>query len=112
MALRANQLAWNPMEAFIFTCASEDYRYEHLNCPHISKRFKNNSYSLYTFDSRNLKSALNIHMDHVSAVTCLDYSPTGREIVSGSYDKTIRIHELFKVCTHKNLMVLKPIYTI
>merc|ERR1711915_1069468 len=34
---------------------------------------------------------INVHMDHVSAVIDVDYSPTGKEIVSGSYDKTIRI---------------------
>lgn len=26
MKLRANKLAWNPMEAFIFTCANEDFK--------------------------------------------------------------------------------------
>jgi WD repeat and SOF domain-containing protein 1 len=40
---------------------------------------------------RNLKRALNIGKDHVSAVLDLDYSPTGQEIVTGSYDKTLRI---------------------
>lgn len=27
MTLKANKLCWNPMEAFIFTCANEDYKY-------------------------------------------------------------------------------------
>lgn len=35
-------------------------------------------------------------MDHVSAVIDIDYSPTGREFVTGSYDKTIRIFEAGK----------------
>lgn len=35
-------------------------------------------------------------MDHVEAVMDVDYSPTGREFVSGSYDKTIRIFEVNK----------------
>jgi WD40 repeat protein len=35
--------------------------------------------------------AINVHKDHVSAVLTLDYSPTGREIVTGSYDKSVRI---------------------
>lgn len=26
MSLRTNQIAWNPMEAFTFTCANEDYK--------------------------------------------------------------------------------------
>lgn len=32
-------------------------------------------------------------MDHTSAVIDVDYSPTGRELVAGSYDRTIRIFE-------------------
>lgn len=26
MSLKSNKLCWNPMEAYIFTCASEDYK--------------------------------------------------------------------------------------
>jgi len=77
MTMRPNRLAWNPMEAFNFTVANEDY-------------------NLYTFDSRNLKHPKKIHENHVAAVTSVDYSPTGKEIVSGSYDKTIRIYEIEK----------------
>ncbi|KAJ8866942.1 hypothetical protein PR048_032804 [Dryococelus australis] len=77
LRLRSNKVCWNPMEAFIFTCANEDY-------------------NLYTFDTRKLKQPINVHMDHVSAVTDIDYSPTGKEFVSGSYDKTIRIYEANK----------------
>jgi hypothetical protein len=32
---------------------------------------------------RRLESALNVHKDHVSAVLSIDYSPTGREFVTG-----------------------------
>ena len=60
------------MEAFHFTVANEDH-----NC--------------YTFDMRRLDSALTIHKDHVSAVMDVCYAPTGREFVSASYDRTIRI---------------------
>ena len=60
------------MEAFNFTVANEDH-------------------NLYTYDMRNLKRALNIHKDHVSAVLDIDYSPTGKEFVTGAYDKTIGI---------------------
>lgn len=35
-------------------------------------------------------------MDHVDAVTDVDYSPTGKEFVAGSYDRTIRIFETDK----------------
>ncbi|CAH1762374.1 2266_t:CDS:10, partial [Entrophospora sp. SA101] len=72
LQMRTNAIAWNPMEAFNFTAANEDH-----NC--------------YTFDMRKMKSALNILKDHVSAVLDVDYSPTGEEIVTGSYDKTLRI---------------------
>lgn len=44
-----------------------------------------------THDMRYLDRPVTVHMDHVSAVLDLDYSPTGKEFVSGSFDKTIRI---------------------
>lgn len=34
---------------------------------------------------------MTVHMDHVSAVLDVDYSPTGKEFVSASFDKTVRI---------------------
>uniref|UniRef100_A0A8C1GSZ1 DDB1- and CUL4-associated factor 13 n=1 Tax=Cyprinus carpio TaxID=7962 RepID=A0A8C1GSZ1_CYPCA len=48
-------------------------------------------FSLYTYDIRHLDVPVTVHMDHVSAVLDVDYSPTGREFVSASFDKTIRI---------------------
>ncbi len=72
MALRGNSLAWNPMEAFNFAVANEDH-------------------NIYVFDMRNLKSAINVLKDHVSAVMSVNYAPTGQELVSGSYDRTVRI---------------------
>jgi WD repeat and SOF domain-containing protein 1 len=72
MNLKTNALAWNPMEAFNFTAANEDH-----NC--------------YTFDMRYLKNTISIGKGHVSAVMDIDYSPTGEEYVTASYDKTIRI---------------------
>lgn len=51
---------------------------------------------MYTFDTRTLKHPLKIHKNHVSAVTDIDYSPTGKEFVSAGYDKTIRIYEALK----------------
>ena len=73
MQMNTNSLSWNPMEAYIFSFANEDH-----NC--------------YTFDMRKLSSALNVYLDHVSAVMSIDYSPTGREFVTGGYDHTIRIY--------------------
>lgn len=72
MQTRANALCWNPMEPFHFTLASEDH-------------------SLYTFDMRKLDHAICVHSGHVSAVLAVDYSPTGKQFVSGSYDRTVRI---------------------
>jgi WD40 repeat protein len=60
------------MEAFNFTVANEDH-------------------NLYSFDMRKLDQATCVHMDHVGAVLDIDYSPTGQEFVSGSYDRTLRI---------------------
>lgn len=72
-ALRANDISWNPMEAFNFATGHDDH-------------------NAYMWDMRDLSKSLNIYKDHVSAVTSLEYSPTGQELVTGSYDKTIRIY--------------------
>ena len=72
MNLKTNVIAWNPMEAMVFTAANEDY-------------------NLYTYDVRKLGRPVMVLMDHVSAVVDVDYSPTGKELVSGSYDKTVRL---------------------
>lgn len=71
-ALRPNSLAWNPMEAYTFASGHDDH-------------------NAYLWDMRDLSKSLNVYKDHVSAVTDLDFSPTGKELVTGSYDKTIRI---------------------
>jgi len=38
-----------------------------------------------------MKQAKFIHKDHIGAVQDLDFAPTGKEFVTGSSDKTIRI---------------------
>lgn len=63
-------------------------------------------YSLYTFDMRALDTPVMVHLDHVSAVLDVDYSPTGKEFVSASFDKSIRIFPVDKsrsryVCAHQ-----------
>lgn len=71
-SMRTNAISWNPMEAYIFATASEDH-------------------NAYLWDMRNLTKSVNIYKDHVAAVMDVDFSPTGQELVTGSYDKTIRI---------------------
>ena len=73
--MRNNSLAWNPMEPFHFTTANEDY-------------------CLYTWDMRRMDAALLVHKDHISAVLDVHYSPTGREFVSASYDRSVRIFSI------------------
>ena len=53
--------------------------------------------AVYTFDMRALDHALMIHKDHVSAVMSVDYAPTGREFVSGGYDRTVRLWDAHNV---------------
>ncbi|KAF3434279.1 hypothetical protein FNV43_RR25382 [Rhamnella rubrinervis] len=74
MMTKTNSISWNPMEPFNFTAANED-----CNC--------------YTYDMRKLDEAKCVHKDHVSSVMDIDYSPTGREFVTGSYDRTVRIFQ-------------------
>jgi len=72
---KSNSIKWNPLEAFYFSVANEDGK-------------------LYSFDMRSLKEASFIGKGHVSAILDLDYSPTGQEIVTGSYDSSIRIFDI------------------
>eukprot|EP00808_Paulinella_micropora_P000403 g24884.t1 len=72
MTMQTNAVCWNPQEAFIFTTANEDHK-------------------CYTFDLRKLQHSLRIHEDHVSAVMSIAYNPTGKQFVTGSYDRTVRL---------------------
>lgn len=71
-SMRSNAISWNPMEAYVFATANEDQ-------------------NGYLWDMRRMDSPTNIYKDHVSAVMDIDFSPTGKELVTASYDRTIRI---------------------
>ena len=75
LRMRCNDLQWNPMEPLNFAVANEDYQ-------------------SYTFDMRKLNQPTYIYKGHTSAVMSLSWAPTGREFVTGSYDRTIRIFNL------------------
>lgn len=72
LALASNSIAWNPTEAFNFAVANEDH-------------------NVYIFDMRKIDRALNILKDHVAAVMDVEFSPTGEELVTASYDRTVRL---------------------
>ena len=60
------------MEAFNFAVANEDH-------------------NLYIFDMRKMDRAQNVLKDHVAAAMDVEFSPTGEELVSASYDRTVRL---------------------
>ncbi|KAF4548946.1 Sof1-like domain-containing protein [Elsinoe fawcettii] len=72
LTLASNAIAWNPMEPFNLAVANEDH-------------------NIYLFDTRNMKRSLNVLKDHVAAVMDISFSPTGEELVSASYDRTVRL---------------------
>lgn len=72
LRLASNAISWNPMEAFNFAVANEDH-------------------NAYIFDMRKMDRALNVLKDHVAAVMDVEFSPTGEELVTASYDKTVRL---------------------
>jgi WD repeat and SOF domain-containing protein 1 len=65
-------LAWNPMEPVNLTVGNEDG-------------------NAYTLDMRKFDEVKMIHKDHINAILSIDYAPTGKEFVTGSFDKCIRI---------------------
>lgn len=72
LRMSSNAISWNPMEAINFAVANEDH-------------------NIYLFDMRNLNRALNVLRDHVHAVMDVEFSPTGEELVSASYDRSVRL---------------------
>jgi WD repeat and SOF domain-containing protein 1 len=70
--MRSNDLQWNPREPMNFVVANEDY-------------------NAYSFDMRRLDQPTRVYKGHVSAVMSVSWSPTGRELVTGGYDRTMRI---------------------
>jgi WD repeat and SOF domain-containing protein 1 len=70
----SNCISWNPMEAYNFAVASEDH-------------------NVYIFDMRNMQRALQVLKGHVAAVMSVEFSPTGEELVTGSYDRSVRLWE-------------------
>ena len=72
LRLASNAIAWNPMEPMNLAVANEDH-------------------NIYHFDTRNMKRATNVQKDHVAAVMDIEFSPTGEELVSASYDRTVRL---------------------
>ena len=77
LSMKSNDLQWNPMEPLNFVVANEDF-------------------NAYTFDMRKLREPTRIYKGHVSACMSVAWSPTGREFVTGSYDRTIRIFSMFQ----------------
>eukprot|EP01013_Petalomonas_cantuscygni_P022990 TRINITY_DN44340_c0_g1_i1.p1 TRINITY_DN44340_c0_g1~~TRINITY_DN44340_c0_g1_i1.p1 ORF type:complete len:459 (+),score=87.44 TRINITY_DN44340_c0_g1_i1:201-1577(+) len=70
---RTNALRFNPMDPSALLLASEDH-------------------NAYIFDTRALgKSARAAFRGHVGAVMDVDWAPSGRHFVSGSYDRTVRV---------------------
>ncbi|KAK6884703.1 Protein SOF1, partial [Candida tropicalis] len=71
-SLRNNALCFNPMEPFNFASACDDT-------------------NAYSWDMRKMEKPKKTYKGHVAPVMSVDYSPTGQELVTGSWDKTIRI---------------------
>lgn len=74
LRMRCNDLQWNGLEPMNFVVGSDDY-------------------NAYSFDMRNLSQPTKIYKGHTSSVMSVSWSPTGREFVTGGYDKSIRIFE-------------------
>ena len=72
LTMKSNALCWNPMEPMTFLVANEDH-------------------NVYQFDARRMDKAQLAFVSHVGAVLDCSYSPTGKEMVTGSFDRTIRL---------------------
>ena len=86
---RSNAVDWNPQTPFHFLAANDDSK-------------------IYLFDMRKTETALRVYTDHLDPVTCVSFSPNGKEFISGSYDTTVRIWDWeeskSKDCYHTHRM--------
>lgn len=62
-------------------------RSQHVNSPIPNANLLSLTFFFpsYIFDARNFSKAQNIQKGHVAAVMDVEFSPTGEELVSGSY---------------------------
>jgi len=72
MSMQSNAVDWNPQAPFYFISANDDS-------------------ACYLFDIRKTESAVRVYTDHLDPVTCISFSPNGKQFVTGSYDSTVRI---------------------
>ena len=72
LAMQTNALDWNPQAPFYFISANDDS-------------------ACYLFDMRKTESAVRVYTDHLDPVTSVNFSPNGKQFVTGSYDSTVRV---------------------
>lgn len=71
---KTNAVAFNPRNGYTFVSGNEDF-------------------CLYLHDIRHLDAPSGTYRGHANAVVSVDFNPLGTEVVSGSFDKTIRIFD-------------------
>ena len=89
LKMQGNAVDWNPQAPNYFIVASDDT-------------------ACYLFDVRKTGEAVKVFTDHLGPVTCVNFSPNGKEFITGSYDRTIRIWDWNKLksldCYHTKRM--------
>ncbi|AFM97774.1 Sof1 domain-containing U3 snoRNP protein [Encephalitozoon hellem ATCC 50504] len=72
---RTNDISFSPMDGHIFVSGNEDF-------------------CAYLHDIRYLDEPSGIYRGHGNAVVSVEFNPSGTEIATGSFDKTIRIFDV------------------
>jgi WD repeat and SOF domain-containing protein 1 len=91
MSMSANALAWNPREPFNFAVASEDHNVYTFDMRRLNHSLMVSCCFMHCRSLLSCPSCLQVHKDHVGAVMDVSFAPTGKEFVTGSYDRTVRI---------------------
>lgn len=86
---RSNNISWNPRDPFIFAVANDDGNVYEMDMRRVGRPDKEGVVSPH---SRT--PIVRMHTGHVQGVLDVEFSPLGTELVSGGYDKTVRIFEL------------------
>lgn len=72
---KTNSISFNPRDGHTFVSGNEDF-------------------CLYLHDMRYLDTPCGTYRGHANAVVSVDFNPLGSEVISGSFDRTIRIFDI------------------
>lgn len=87
---KSNAVCWNQRDPFIFALANDDGNVYQMDMRKLCGE------SQVVKSKSSASPIVRMHTGHVQGVCDVDFNPMGHELVTGGYDKTVRIFDLNK----------------